>query len=169
MSARPNPRLYAAAPPARVVEDPTSQKMRLCKLGSGRFVLPIRFDGFLLGKTHLILDRDPVFTDQFRRLLKDAGVEVVRLPPKSPNLNAFAERFVGSIRRESLDNLVTLGERHLREVVTEFAAHYHLERNHQGINNQLIVPRALAANSNGDVRRSDRLGGMLSYYHREAA
>lgn len=149
---------------AGIVHQPHGQWM----MQIGRNLLDA-MDGFLLGKTHLILDRDPVFTDRFRRLLKDAGVDVVRLPPKSPNLNAYAERFVGSIRRECLDKVVLLGERHLRDVVREFAAHYHLERNHQGIDNQLIAPLAPVANLNGAVRRSERLGGMLKYYHREAA
>ena len=96
-------------------------------------------------------------------------MEVVRLPPKSPNLNAYAEPFVGSVRRECLDKLVILGKQHLREVVNQFAAHYHLERNHQGIGNELIVPLASVANLNAAVRRSERLGGMLKYYHRETA
>ena len=125
-------------------------------------------DGFLLGKTHLILDRDPVFTDQFRRLLRDSGVEVLRLPPKSPNLNAYAERFVGSIRRECLSKLVILGDRHLRVVVREFAAHYNLERNHQGIGNELVLRRLPPANMNGAIRCRERLGGTLQYYEREA-
>lgn len=128
-------------------------------------------DGFLLSKTHLILDRDPVFTAQFRRLLGDSGVEPLRLPPRSPNLNAYAERFVGSIRRECLDKVVLLGEQHLRHVVTEYAAHYLTERNHQGLGNELITARSVAANDNGDsqVHCRRRLGGLLKYYTKEAA
>ncbi len=128
-------------------------------------------DGFLLSKTHLILDRDPVFTSQFRRLLGDSGVTPVRLPPRSPNLNAYAERFVGSIRRECLDKIVLLGEQHLRHVVTEYTAHYHSERNHQGLGNQLISAQPAAANDNGNsqVRCRRRLGGLLKYYAKEAA
>ena len=71
-------------------------------------------------------------------MMGDSGVKPVRLPARSPNLNAYAERFVGSIRRECLDKVVLLGERHLRRVVTEYAAHYHTERNHQGLGNELI-------------------------------
>jgi putative transposase len=86
--------------------------------------------GFLLGKKYLVLDRDPVYTSTFRRLLRDSGVEPVRLPAMSPNLNAYAERLVRSIREECLEHIVPLGERHLRTVVGEYVAHYHGERNH---------------------------------------
>jgi len=127
-------------------------------------------DGFLLGKTHILMDRDPVFTKDARDLLRNAGTKPVRLPSKSPNLNAFAERFIGSVRRECLDKMIILGERHLREVLRQYIAHYHLERTHQGLGNVLITPRcAGAANDNGPVRRAKRIGGLLSYYHRDAA
>lgn len=141
----------------------------------GRWVMQIgrnlldAVDGFLLGKTHLILDRDPVFTEQFRRLLRDSGVQPLRLPPKSPNLNAYAERFVGSFRRECLNRLVVLGQGHLRQIVTEYAAHYHLERNHQGLGNELIEESCQPANDNGEIHCRQRLGGVLKYYYREAA
>jgi transposase InsO family protein len=96
-------------------------------------------------------------------------VEVIRLPPSSPNLNAFAERFVLSIRSECLDRIVPLGERHLRRSVSEYVRHYRLERNHQGLGNDLIEGAPSAANTNGRVRRRERLGGLLNFYHREAA
>ena len=99
-------------------------------------------DGFLLGKRFLILDRDPLYTAAFRRLLADVGVEVVRLPARSPNLNAYAERFVRSVRDDCLNHIVPLGESRLRRVLREYLEHYHLERNHQGLDNQLIEPRA---------------------------
>ncbi len=127
-------------------------------------------DGFLLGKTHILMDRDPVFTKDARDLLRNAGVKPVRLPAKSPNLNAFAERFVGSVRRECLDKRVILGEQHLREVIRQYILHYNQERPHQGIGNVLIAPkRSAAANDNGPVRRTERIGGLLSYYHRDVA
>ncbi len=128
------------------------------------------FDGFLLGKTYILMDRDPVFTKDARDLLRSAGVKPVRLPAKSPNLNAFAERFIGSARRECLDKMVILGERHLREVLKQYILHYNLERPHQGLGNVLITPRpAGATNDNGAVRRTTRIGGLLSYYYRGAA
>jgi hypothetical protein len=90
------------------------------------------------------------------------------LPARNPNLNAFAERFVLSIKRECLDRMVPLGERHLRRAVSEFVAHYHAERNHQGLENRLIEA-ALPANTNGRVLRRERLGGLLNFYRRAAA
>ena len=128
-------------------------------------------DGFLKDARFLIHDRDPVYGGAFSKLLKLGGVRGVRLPSRSPNLNAYAERFVGSIRRECLNRVIPLGERHLRVLVAEYVEHYNLERNHQGIGNRLIGP-ALAAPANdvgGVVRRRERLGGLLSFYHRGAA
>jgi hypothetical protein len=97
-----------------------------------------------------------------------ADVTTVKLPAKSPNLNAFAERFVLSIKSECL-NHVPLGERHLRLLVTEFVEHYHVERTHQGSANALIVQRAATVNGNARVHRRKRIRDMLSYYHRAAA
>ena len=125
-------------------------------------------DGFLLGATHLILDRDPVFTADARTTLAKGGVQVVRLPAKSPNLNAYAERFVGSVRRECLSRLVALSDRHLRHVVREFIRHYNAERNHQGVENRLLQPE-IAANGSGPIQRRTRIGGILSFYYREVA
>ena len=125
-------------------------------------------DGFLRGKRYLIVDRDPLYTREFREALERAGTKVVRLPARSPNLNAFAERFVLSIRSECLDWIIPLGEWHLRRAVSEYVTHYQEERNHQGLGNALIESPG-AANDNGRVRRRQRLGGLLSYYHREAA
>ncbi len=128
-------------------------------------------DGFLQGKRYLIHDRDPLFTEEFRELLRGAGVKCLKLPAHSPNLNAYAERFVLSIRTECLDKLVLLGEGHLRLAIAEFMEHYHLERHHQGLGSQLITPPPVAAagaNSRPVVRR-ERLGGILNYYQRRAA
>ena len=99
-------------------------------------------DGFLLGKRFLLHDRDPLFTNTFRDTLAATGVETVRLPPKSPNLNAFAERFVRTIKESCLERLILVGEASLWRAVREFVAHYHEERNHQGLGNVLIVPVA---------------------------
>ena len=103
------------------------------------------WDGFLLGKRYLIHDRDPLFTEAVRGLLRDSGVKPLRLPANSPNLNAYAERFVLSIRRECLDRFVPLSERHLRTAVTEYVVHYHTERNHQGLGNELLTPLPASA------------------------
>ena len=125
-------------------------------------------DGFLRGVSHLLLDRDPVYTQAFRRLLKQSGVRPLRLPARSPNLNAYAERFVLSVRSECLDRIVPLGERHLRLAVGEFMAHYHDERPHQGMGNDLLSPRPRSPDR-GPVHRRERLGGVLNFYYREAA
>jgi transposase InsO family protein len=103
-------------------------------------------DGFLTGKRFLIHDRDPRFTLAFRETLAAAGVQVVRLPPRSPNLNADAERFVRTIKESCLDRIILVGEAALRRAVREFADHYHHERNHQGIGNRLIAPVAAHPN-----------------------
>jgi putative transposase len=97
-------------------------------------------DGLLMGKRYLIHDRDPLFTDDFLRTMKGAGVESVKLPARSPNLNAHAERFVRSINESCLERLILLGESSLRTAVQNFVAHYHSERNHQGLGNRLILP-----------------------------
>jgi putative transposase len=125
--------------------------------------------GAMRGKGYLILDRDTKYTDQFRRLIRDSGTNVIRLPPRSPNLNAYAERFVRSLRYECLDRMIFIGQASLRRTVGEYVDHYHGERNHQGLDNQLIraVPRSV--HGIGMVRRKQRLGGMLSFYYREAA
>jgi putative transposase len=95
-------------------------------------------------------------------------VEVLRLPPSSPNLNAYAERFVLSIRSECLDRVVPLGEVYLRRTVSEFVRHYRFERNHQGLGNEPIEGAPAPANTNGRVERRERLGGLLNFYRRAA-
>jgi transposase InsO family protein len=127
------------------------------------------FDGFLLGKRYIIHDRDSKFTDAFDQLLRDSGVEPVILPPRSPNLNAHCERFVRSIKEEALGRMVIMGEASLRHVLREYLAHYHTERNHQGLDNQLIEPAVEVGGQAGHVVSQKRLGGLLRYYHREAA
>ncbi len=124
-------------------------------------------DGFLMGHQILICDRDAKWTDGFRRILQGAGVRTVRTPVQGPNANAYAERFVRSIREECLDRLILLGERRLLRALDEFVAHSHRERNHQGLGNELITP-ATAAAGGTRVRCRDRLGGLLRYYHRAA-
>jgi transposase InsO family protein len=126
-------------------------------------------EGFLNGSRHLIHDRDPLFTRSFRAILKSSGVKTVKLPARSPNLNAYAERFVRSIKSECLAQIIPLGERHLRHAVKEYTEHYHLERNHQGLDNRLIEERSGVINMNSAVERRERLGGVLNYYERRAA
>jgi putative transposase len=96
-------------------------------------------------------------------------VEPVLLPPRRPNLNAYCERFVRSIKEEALNAMVILGERALYYVLHQYLAHYHTERNNQGLDNRLIAPEGVDGCQTGPVVWRDRLGGLLSYYHREAA
>ncbi|HKF48582.1 MAG TPA: integrase core domain-containing protein [Terracidiphilus sp.] len=125
-------------------------------------------DGLLRGKRYLIHDRDPLFTQAFLSTLRDAGVQSVRLPPRSPNLNAHAEKFVRSIRESCLDRLILFGESSLQKTIRDFMVHYHRERNHQGLANRLIEPEPDITNT-GPVHRRQRLGGTLNYYYRLAA
>ena len=120
-------------------------------------------EGFLNGSRHLIHDRDPLFTTSFSAILKSSGIETVKLPARSPNLNAYAERFVRSIKSECLAQIIPLGERHLRHAVKEYTEHYHVERNHQGLGNRLIEKPQGVVDMNSAVVRHERLGGVLNY------
>jgi putative transposase len=126
-------------------------------------------DGFLRDKRYLIMDRDTRYSDAFRGIITRAGTDVVRLPPRSPNLNAFAERFVRSIKEKCLNQMIFVGRASLQHAVTHYLTHYHSERNHQGLGNRFPIPSRLMNNPGLPVKRRERLGGMLSYYHREAA
>ena len=126
-------------------------------------------DGFLRRNRYLIHDRDPLYTRSFLNTLAQSGIESVKLPPSSPNLNAFAERFVRLIKEDCLDRMIFFGEDSLHSAVREYLAHYHAERNHQGLGNRLIEPLKGTGNPTGDVHRTERLGGMLNYYFRDAA
>jgi transposase InsO family protein len=125
-------------------------------------------DGFLRGMKYLILDRDPLYTTAFRDLLRNSGVTPLLLPARSPNLNAFAERFVGSIKSECLNRIVPLGEKHLRAAIRAFVDHYHEERPHQGLGNELIAQKTTSRGPR-PIRCRERLGGVLKFYYREAA
>jgi transposase InsO family protein len=126
-------------------------------------------DGFLLNSRYLIMDRDTKYTDAFRGYLDRAGVKPVRCPARAPNCNAFAERFVRSIKEECLDRMILFGEASLRRALREYVAHYHTERNHQGVGNRLLEPLAMVGSSNDPIYCRERLGGMLNFYYREAA
>jgi transposase InsO family protein len=125
-------------------------------------------EGFFKGKRYLIHDRDPLYTHEFLSMLADAGIESVKLPPRSPNLNAYAERFVRSIKEECLEQMILFGEDALRNSIREFLDHFHQERNHQGLGNRLIIPINATVNSEGRIERRERLGGLMNYYYRAA-
>ena len=126
-------------------------------------------DGFLRTVRQLMHDCDPLYTRVFGEILTSGDVGPIRLPPKSPNLNAYAERFVRSIKEECLHRVVPLGEGHLRLIVHEYVEHDHRERNHQGLDNQLLQRPPPPVRADADVQRRERLGGLLSFYYREAA
>jgi transposase InsO family protein len=115
----------------------------------------------------LICDRDRKWSHDVRRRLREAGIRVVLIPERAPNANAYAERFVRSIKEECLDRLIPIGERHFRRAVAEYVEHYHGERNHQGLGNRLIAGPPVLDRTRR-VRRHSRLGGLLNFYERAA-
>ena len=124
-------------------------------------------EGFLAGKRFLIIDRDSIFSPAFKLIMGSSGVEVLLTSYQAPNMNAYAERFVRSIKAESLEQMIFLGQKSLDRAIHEFVEHYHDERSHQGIGNRIVsgaVPQSM-----GSIEVKQRLGGMLSYYHRRAA
>jgi len=124
-------------------------------------------DGWRARHRVLLGDRDAQGTEGFRRIVEGSGVRIVQTPVQAPNANAYAERFVRSIRAECLDRLILFGERRLLRALDEFVAHYHGERNHQGLGNELISSGTHLAQGS-HIRCRERLGGLLRYYHRAA-
>ena len=124
-------------------------------------------DGVLVDHRVLICDRDRKWTPAVRQFLNASGIQVVQTPFRAPNANAYAERFVRSIKEECLNRVIPFGERHLRRTMAEYVEHYHRERNHQGLGNELI-DRVPPVCSVGGVRRRQRLGGLLNHYYRAA-
>jgi hypothetical protein len=126
-------------------------------------------DGFLRGRRFLIMDRDPAFSERFRATLTTVGVEPVRIPPSSPNCNPFIERFFRSLKEECLNHCIPMGQAGLRHLVSQYLEHYRRERPHAGLDGAVIEPDPLLANRSGAIARKDRLGGLLTMYHRVAA
>ena len=125
--------------------------------------------GELTNARYLIHDRDGKFTEGFDRVLEGTGIDAVKLPPHSPNLNAYAERWIRSLRSECLDQLILFGQRSLAYVLREYVAHHQQERNHQGLDNLIPFPDEQLRNNPGPITKSERLGGLLQYYYRKAA
>ena len=126
-------------------------------------------DGFLKDIRYLILDLDTKFTDRFKGILKSAGVEVVNTAYQVPNMNAFAERWVLSVKSECLNRMILFGEASLRRALGQYCDHFHTKRPHQGIGNELIAATKPSESSDdGVVVETKRLGGLLRSYHRAA-
>jgi len=125
--------------------------------------------GALRDCRYLLHDRDTKYTQSFRAIIASGQVEPLVLPARSPNLNAYAERWVRSVKDECLSKVILFGERSLRRALNEYVDHYHAERNHQGKGNVLLFPRDRNVHPERPVQCRERLGGLLRYYHREAA
>jgi len=124
----------------------------------------------VLAATHLLHDRDAKFCEVFDEVFMAGGVKVVRLPFRAPRANAYAERWVGTVRREVLDHLLVFGPRQLERVLREFIDHYHNARPHQGLGQRTPIRGAQvpSASDNSRIIRIDRLGGLPHEYARVA-
>ena len=134
-----------------------------------RFAFSLKVLGLVRMTIRETLDRDTKYTQSFRAIIASGQVEPLVLPARSPNLNAHAERWVRSVKEECLRKVILFGERSLRRALSEYVEHFHAERNHQGKGNVLLFPRSANTRRDGPVQCRERLGGLLRYYHQEAA
>ena len=118
---------------------------------------------------YLIRDRDVIYGQQVADTIKTLGIKQVVISRRSPWQNGYCERVIGSIRRECLDHVIVLNERHLRRVLKEFFAYYHESRTHLGLEKDAPEPRAIQAPNVGPVASTPFLGGLHHRYHRNAA
>jgi hypothetical protein len=146
----------------------TSYPTNACMTPSAR-QLTDPVDGFLLGKRDLLHDQDEKFGHGFDRRFRISGVEPVVFPPQSPNLHAYGERFARSIKDEALNQIILIGEASLYYVIQSYLMDDHQERNHHGLGNRLMAPEPGMGSQNRQVMRRERLGGLLTDDHREAA
>ena len=120
--------------------------------------------GFLLGKKYLIHDRDSLYTKQFDAIVECSGTKIIRLPICRPEMNAYAESFVKSIKTECIDKMIIVNEDQLRYVIKEYVEHYNHERPHRGLGGKMIEP--YSQDEDGDIVEFSRLGGLLRSYRR---
>jgi Homeodomain-like domain/Integrase core domain len=127
--------------------------------------------GFLTNCRYLLRDRDGKFCPSFDEIIELGNVKPIRLPARSPNLNAFSERWVKSVKEECLSQLILFGEASLKRALQQYLIHYHEERNHQGKENALLFPSQAGpvGSEQRSVQCQQRLGGLLKYYYRQAA
>jgi transposase InsO family protein len=158
------------------VIDLLTRKVEITHIGceySGDLMLQIGrnltdpFDGFLLGKKWMLHDRDPLFHQDFRELLRSSGTIPFKLPKNMPMMNGHAECFVKSIKHECLNKMIFFGEGSLRRAIDQYVSHYHHERPHQGIENRIIKPDAETFRNQGPIRKIAHLGGLLNHYYRD--
>jgi transposase InsO family protein len=126
-------------------------------------------DGFLRNHRNLIHDRDPLFTKSMIEMLASAGVKSIKLPPKSPNLNGYAERFVRSIKDKCLNRIIPIGEKHLWRAVNAYVQYYNHDRPHRRVGNVVLDPFFEPAEPVGKVICHEQLGGLIRSYRRAAA
>jgi putative transposase len=125
--------------------------------------------GALRDCRYLLHDCDAKYSASFRAIIETGRVKALILPARSPNLNAYAERWIRSAKEECLSKIILFGERSLRRAMKEYVEHYHTERNHQGKGNVLLFHRVTEARRDNPLRCRKRLGGLLRYYHKDAA
>ena len=125
-------------------------------------------DGFLNDKKYLMMDRDATLSKSFRAFLRRKDMKPFRFPPRSPHLNEHLERFFGSLKSECLYKLILFGETATRRAVRSYVTHYQPERNHQGLENDLIVPLVRPPDMGAEIETTERLGGLLRSYRRAA-
>jgi transposase InsO family protein len=123
----------------------------------------------LAGMRFLIRDRDAKYSGPFDEVFRSEGIHVIRTPIRSPQANAFAERFVRTARQECLDHILVFGQRHLMRILREYVTHYNKERPHRGLSLETPEPRPALTSAEGRVVRVARLGGSINEYHRIAA
>ena len=123
----------------------------------------------LLRKCYLIIDCDTKYCEAFKNMRAREGIAVIRLPPSSPKLNAYTERFVRSANQECVSKAIPIGQGMLRRVLREYLKHYHWQRNQQRVGNVLLMPPTPETSHQGAVTRQQRLGGLLNDYDRAAA
>ena len=122
------------------------------------------------GPRYLIRDNDGKYGKQFAAVAEGSGIEIVRIPPRSPNLNSISERFLGSVRRECLDHVLILSEEHLRRVINEYVAYFGISRPHQSLGQRIPGSSGVgpADDQGGEVVALPVLGGLHDDYRRAA-
>ena len=121
------------------------------------------FDGFLKDKKYLIMDRDPLFCKDFIMILKAGGIKCRKITAACPDMNPVAERYVRTIKSESVNRMLIFGEKHLRHIVSEYVDYYNHSRPHQSLDQDMIEP---LPQGEGEIECHEHLGGLLKSYRR---